>query len=391
MKLTNALIFSIATSIAFAPGCSDSGGKPGPDPAVSGGPAASGSSAPVAAPTPVGNKAVEKLDVKGLTDREKGELSGALGELFAPCNDTPVTLAQCIAEDRACKSCKPAGEFVARAVRAGKGKDKKTLGELYSTRFDAKSVTEIDIANSPTEGAADAAVTIVEWADFECPFCAQMRTILKLMLERFPGQVRVAYKFYALPAHSHALDAARAGVAAMNQGKFWEMHGMLFENQQQLESTDLLKYAKKTGLDLDQFRKDYGSSATEERIKEDMRRADDLKLDGTPMIFINGRRLPFDQLEPFLPELIEWLKLEITTAGKTPAEPSPKFAEMMKDLGIDEAMLSPGASPPGSGSASPEASAAPSASAAPAASAGPSASAASSAGPAPSASAAPKK
>ncbi|HTJ84641.1 MAG TPA: thioredoxin domain-containing protein [Polyangiaceae bacterium] len=375
MKLRNAILLSSLLAVA----CSDSGNKVGPD-SASGSAAASASGAPA---TPTGDKAVGMLDVKGLTDREKVDVSGALGELFAPCSDTPVSLAQCIAEDRACKACKPAGEFVARAVRTGK--DRKAIKELFTARFDPKAVAEIDLGSAPTEGPADAPVTIVEWADFECPFCGQMKMILQLLQERFPGQIRFAYKFYALPAHAHAFDAAKAGVAALNQGKFWEMHKMLFENQEHLESTDLLKYAKKLDLDMAQFRKDYASDATEERIKEDMRRADDLKLDGTPMIYINGRRLPSDQLDPFLPELIRWVQLDIETAGKVPAAPSEKFSEMMKELGIDEAILNPGGAPAPSASAAPDASAAPSASAGASASAGPAASAAPSAKPAASA------
>lgn len=357
MNLRVAALFS---SIVFL-ACSDSSTKVGPDNSAS--PAGSGSGA---AATPAGDKAVGMLDVKGLTDREKADVSGALSELFAPCANTPVSLAQCIAEQRDCKACKPAGAFVARSVRAGK--DRKALKELFATRFDPKAVTEIELGSAPTVGPADAPVTIVEWADFECPFCGQMRTIIELLMERFPGQIRLAYKFYALPMHAHAFDGARAAVAALNQGKFWEMHKLLFENQEHLESTDLLKYAKKLDLDVAQFRKDYASDATEERIKEDMRRADELKLDGTPMIYINGRKLPSDQLEPFLPELVQWISLDIENAGKVPAEASPKFHDMLKELGIDEALLNPGAAPvasassaPDAGSATPDASSAPSA------------------------------
>lgn len=354
-------------------GCSESSGRAGPDPG-----AAAASSSAASAPSDVGGRAVAKLGVSGLTEREQKDLNGHLGALFAPCSDTPVSLAQCIAEDRACAACKPAGQFVARAVRAGQAA--ADIKEIYTARFDAKAIETITTEGNTTKGPADAVVNVVEWADFECPHCAEMNVMLELVRERYPGQVAVTYRFYVLPTHNRALDAAKAAVAAANQGKFWEMHALLFEHQDKLETTDFMRYAKTLELDPEKFRVDYSSDETSTRIKNDMKRADELKLDGTPLIFISGRRLPLDKLQPFLPELLEWVKLDIELAGKTPAAPSEKFRTMTKELGIDEALAKDGAAPLAPPPIAPP-SAGASAEPAPSASAGPASSA--SAGPAP--------
>jgi protein-disulfide isomerase len=322
----------------------------------------------------VAEAAVKKLAVPGLTTRETAELQNQLGKLNAPCGE-PVSLAVCIAESRACKACEPGGRWVAKLVRAGAPDPQ--IKEIYEARFDPKAVKPIDVGTAPTKGPDDAVVTIVEWADFQCSGCLGMKPFLELMVERFPGQVRLAFKHFPLSRHPQAKGAAQAAVAAQNQGKFWEMYDLLFAAQEtnELAPQDLTAMAKKLKLDTDKFRKDFSSPETMKSVEEDMKQADGLGLDGTPFIWINGRLF---QVAPS--ELEEWIKSEIELAGKKPAEPSDKYKELSKQLGLDQ--LGPdGVAPDGSASAG----AAPSASAPVAPSAAPSA------GPSPSSSAAPKK
>jgi protein-disulfide isomerase len=368
------LLFSFAVAIATF-GCGDPKGKVTADSVAGSKPKTSASAAPSAVVvrklSPFAEAALKELDATKLNDREKEELKLQLGEAMSPCPNVPVPLAQCLAEKRDCKLCAPAGVMLTRAVRGGLPSTEAV--SLIGARFDAKNVKEITLGNAPIKGPADAPVTIVEWADFECPFCAAMVPVIDLITERFPGQVRVAYKTYALPGHPHAPEAAYAALAAYRQGKFWEMQRMLFDNQKALEKKDLFKYAREVDVDFTQFKKDFEDAELRQALKEDITYGDSVGVGGTPTLFINGRLVPMEKLAPFYEEFEEWVKLEIVLAGKTPAEGTEKYHSMKKMLMA--AAEEEGKSPPpdASASASPSASAAPSA--APASSAAASASA----------------
>lgn len=154
-------------------------------------------------------------------------------------------------------------------------------------------------------GNADAPVTLEEFGDFECPPCGMLHPILKsLEAELGPTKLRVIFREFPLvPTHAHALAAARAAEAAGLQGKFWEMHDMIYDHQKDWhESFDVRPifeaYAKQIGLNVDQFRRDITSEAVERRIFLDGKRAHSLGVTGTPTVFINGREIPFESLEP---------------------------------------------------------------------------------------------
>src|ERR1700751_2419207 len=103
-------------------------------------------------------------------------------------------------------------------------------------------------------GAPHAVATVVEYGDFECPNCKQAQPAVKMLLERFSGRVRFAFRHFPLEeVHPHALSAAQATESAGGQGKFWEMHDLLFANQEHLRATDLRRYAERLGLDMARF------------------------------------------------------------------------------------------------------------------------------------------
>ncbi|MFT3766346.1 MAG: thioredoxin domain-containing protein [Minicystis sp.] len=256
------------------------------------------------------------VDTSALTPRERKEWAEQVSELLAPCADTPVSIAQCVKESRSCKACLPAAQFLLKQVRAGR--PKKDREEAFHARFDAGKVKTLVTGGSPEIGSPDAAVTIVEWADFECPFCRAVYPVLDDLVKTYPTQVRVVFKFYPLQSHPHGEIAARAAAAALNQGKFWEMHHLLFDNQQALEQQDLEKYAKQAGLDLGKFRADFGSKELADRIEKDKKQAEELGLDGTPFLFINGRNVNLQLLGNPIDDLGDWVKLDIELAGQTP-------------------------------------------------------------------------
>jgi protein-disulfide isomerase len=156
-------------------------------------------------------------------------------------------------------------------------------------------------------GAPMAPVTIVEFSDFQCPYCGAAHPGLTRLLREFDGQVKLVFKYFPLSGHERAMPAARAAEAAARQGKFWEMHDMLFEHQHELEDADFERYANALGLDMDKFRTDIVSSEVQARIDADRTEGDKLKLEGTPTIYVDGRLLrePFKALPAYLKEELE--------------------------------------------------------------------------------------
>lgn len=248
------------------------------------------------------------VDVSQLTGREKSDWSTYVSELLAPCRDQPVSIAECVKEKRPCGACLPAARFLLKQVTVGKARAQ--IEQAFTIRFAADHAKTIDLSGAPVKGAPNAAVTIAEWADFECPFCGHAAPVLDSLLTGYPGQVRLVFKHFPLSAHKNAEHAARAAIAADRQGKFWEMHHLLFENQENLEDSTLTRLAKKIGLDLARFDADRASEATTQILERDRRQADALGLKATPMIYINGRHFDLEHFK-VSEDLVPWVEDEI--------------------------------------------------------------------------------
>lgn len=259
------------------------------------------------------------IDTSALTPREKNEWGGYVNEFLAPCADTPVSVAQCIKESRPCSRCLPAAKYVLKGVRDGQSREQ--IEKSFQNRFDAKKVQNVPIEGSPSKGPESAPVVVVEFADFECPFCAAMAPTFEKVWEERKDKVRFVYKYMPLPSHPHGEIAARAGFAAAQQGKFWELNKKMFGNREHLEESDLQSYAKDLGLDLAKFKADMTSQAATDRIAQDRKLADTLNVKGTPTVYVNGREFDMHQ------DLGEWIALELQmmneSAGKSAATPAP--------------------------------------------------------------------
>lgn len=277
----------------------------------------SDTSTPTADSATVDSVELPGVDTKELTRREEREWSTYVSELLAPCPDQPVSIAQCVKESRKCEACKPAADFLLTQVR--RGRTRAQAEGAFRVRFSSDEVKAIEIGDSPVLGPKDAAVTIVEWADYECPHCGLMAPILHKLVDRFPGQVRLVFKNYPLSMHEHAEMAARAAVAAGKQGKFWEMHDLLFKNQASL-TNDFAGFAKQLNLDIKKFLKDIESEEVADQVAKDKKEADKLGLEGTPMIYINGRNFTsgfFESKE----DLDDFVRLEIKLRTGKDMEP----------------------------------------------------------------------
>lgn len=150
---------------------------------------------------------------------------------------------------------------------------------------------KIDAGKSPTKGKADAKITIIEFSDFQCPYCSRATDTLNEVVKMYPNDVKVAFKHLPLGFHQQAMPAARATMAANEQGKFWEMHDKLFQKQNELGDPLYFNLAKEIGLDVEKFKADYASGKYDEAIKADMELARQNGIGGTPGFFINGVKL----------------------------------------------------------------------------------------------------
>ena len=152
-----------------------------------------------------------------------------------------------------------------------------------------------------TMGPATAPVKIEEFGDFECPPCGMFHPILKQMHEEFGDKLHITFREFPLANHQHAIPAASAAEAAGMQGKFWEMHALIFENQNAWKTefdvrTVFENYAKRIGLDVERFKRDVESDRVEQRIFLDGKRARSMGVNSTPTVFLNSKEIPFQLL-----------------------------------------------------------------------------------------------
>jgi protein-disulfide isomerase len=164
--------------------------------------------------------------------------------------------------------------------------------QLATTREEILDLSDdIDPERDHIRGSDQALVTLVEYGDYECPYCGQAEVVIRELLSSFSDDLRYVWRHLPLnDVHQHAEIAAEAAEAAGEQGQFWAMHDMLLGHQGDLEPWDLQRYAKEIGLDVDRFWQSVKDRAGADRIEEDVVSADTSGVTGTPAFFINGKR-----------------------------------------------------------------------------------------------------
>lgn len=168
---------------------------------------------------------------------------------------------------------------------------------------------EVSYEGAPIKGDEDAPITIVEFADFQCGFCARAKSTTARVLDEYEGKVKLAFRHNPLPMHEDAPLAHKASMAAQKQGKFWEYHDILFQNQNQLGEENLISWAEELGMDIEQFKEDMKREEFEQRIEKDQQFARSNEAGGTPSFFINGVRLvgaqPYERFAEVIDALLE--------------------------------------------------------------------------------------
>ena len=185
---------------------------------------------------------------------------------------------------------------------------------------DPQKTYAFPVEKSPVLGPKDALVTIMEISDFQCPYCKRVGPTIKQIPEKYPKDVRVIFKHNPLGFHKRPMHAANASMCANEQGKFWAMHDVMFENYRSLEDADLEGYAKKVELDMTRYKACYKANKYTEQILKDQKTAVSLGARVTPAFFINGRFLSGAQPFPAFQKLIDEELKKAKESGLASAE-----------------------------------------------------------------------
>ncbi len=165
---------------------------------------------------------------------------------------------------------------------------KAPLAAAARPPIDPNKIYSIAVGDSPVKGPKDARVTVVEFSDYQCPYRGRAEPLVEQIVQAFPKDVQRVYKQYPLPMHPNAMPASKAALAAGKQGKFWEMHQKLFENQTALGSDNYKKWAQEIGLDVARFEKDMNAPEVQAQIDKEMQEARAAEVTGTPTISSTG-------------------------------------------------------------------------------------------------------
>ncbi|WXH33054.1 hypothetical protein WA016_07055 [Myxococcus stipitatus] len=238
------------------------------------------------------------------------------------------------------KSGVPASQVYAKTIANGA----ERAAPKAAPQQPAPAVRKIDVpAGSASFGPATAKVTIVEWSDFECPFCSRAVPTLQQIKKEYAKDVRVVFRHQPLSFHASAKGAAEASEAALEQGKFWEYHDKLFANQKALDRASLEKYAQELGLNVAKFKSALDTGKFRAKVEADAAAGAAVGANGTPTFFVNGRELvgaqPFDSFKRMIDE-------EIAKADKLLASGT-KPEELYAKLNAENVANAPAAPPAG--------------------------------------------
>lgn len=240
-------------------------------------------------------KDVPGVDLIGLNPDQRSAALKILREESCNCG-CMMKIGECRFKDPQCGYSRALAAAVVKDLKAGKSIDsiREMLVERAKQAPAARKVLEdpvpIPTAGDPSRGPANAKVTIVEFSDFQCPYCSLAAPKMVALANAYPNNVRLVFKQFPLDMHSRARSAARASLAAHAQGKFWPMHDRLFANFRHLTDENILKFAGESGLDMAKFKADLASNKFDTVVDREVEQGLQAGVMGTPTIFINGKR-----------------------------------------------------------------------------------------------------
>jgi protein-disulfide isomerase len=286
------------------------------------------------AATPPDTSKIKEVDFGGLSEAQTRTAIRIMSD--HPCNcGCNMTIAICRERDSSCRRSLIFARTIVDALREGKSEAEtvKVLQTKASTFVEAKLpddagvVYNIDVTRNPVRGPKSAPITIVEFSDFQCPYCASLQPVLEQVLKTFPKDVRLIFKQYPLNIHQYARQAAAASLAAHAQGKFWPMHDKMFQNFGAINEENISKWAKEVGLNMPEFEKAMQSGQHDAMVQKDLADGASAKVLGTPTVFVNGKKVQGQTFEAYKKVIQEEL-----AAARPPAAPR-KAEEKATSLG----------------------------------------------------------
>ncbi len=221
-----------------------------------------------------------------------------LGDARKKCDELSTRLCKDIGEGETCTMVQTQTKsFPPDRCEMMLGKYPEVLADLQKMEAKNKPLAADKIAliasgeNLTAFGPADAKVTIVEFSDFECPFCSRAANVATQIKQKYGTKVRFVFRQFPLSFHPNAHVASQAALAAHAQGKFWELHDKMFEDQKKLDRASLEASAKAVGLDLVKFKKALDDKTYAPAVDAEMKLGEQVAVDGTPTMFLNGKRV----------------------------------------------------------------------------------------------------
>lgn len=221
-----------------------------------------------------------------------------LGDVRKPCNELVAKLCADLGEEtKTCAMVKErTGQFPVAQCQSMMGNYDKVIAELRA--MEAKNqplkpelVAKQEGTDAASFGPADAKVTLVEYSDFQCPYCSRAAETLHALKARYGNVVRFVFRQFPLSFHEHAMPAAKLSLLAKDKGKFWELHDLMFKNQKDLSDANLIKFAGEVGIDEAAAKAALTDASLEEKIKGDMKLGEEVGVSGTPSMFLGAERI----------------------------------------------------------------------------------------------------
>ncbi len=235
------------------------------------------------------------IDLGGLNPDQRSAALKVLREESCNCGCT-MKIAECRFKDPQCTYSRSLANEVVKDLKAGKTLDQVRLivNELAKQAPAERKVLEdpvpISTQGDPVRGPANAKITIVEFSDFQCPYCSIAAPKVLALADQYPKDVKVVFKQFPLDMHRQAHLAAEASLAAHAQGKFWPMHDKMFANFRQLSRDNILRWAAEASLDVPRFTKELDSGQYRAAVDKELNEGMNAGVMGTPSFFINGKR-----------------------------------------------------------------------------------------------------
>ncbi|MEO8125487.1 MAG: thioredoxin domain-containing protein [Bryobacteraceae bacterium] len=252
---------------------------------------------PAEAPNWAAATTLPAVDFTGLTPKQKAAALKSLHveNCICGCN---MKLAQCRVLDPACGDSKTLAGMVVQGVKGGMTPDQIHESLINSGYAKARAASnkvlsdpvKIATNGSPFQGPERAKITLVEFSDFQCPYCSRAIAEVENILKAYPKDIKLVFKQFPLEIHSEAQMAAEASLAANAQGKFWPMHDKLFANFRKLSRDNIFLWAKESGLEMEKFKADLQSGKFRPVVEKDVKDGFEAGVQGTPTFFINGQR-----------------------------------------------------------------------------------------------------